>query len=187
MSIYWIEKPDKMIRKIVKATFPQYKGRKFKLSTEIPSQLNSYWNGGSIDSYVFYELNTEKILNVGSNHPIFETRNPRDIKKIPIGIVIVKHSICCGKDAGITIYANNIDVVPMLLPVINLTPEEKIVLEYTRYYKSSYAGIKNYRFHKAKITGISLEEWENAKASLIEKKMLNKRGAITSTGKNAIG
>lgn len=188
MSTHHIEKPDATVRKIVNATFPSYKGRKFKLSTDIPSRLNSYWNGGSRDYFSFYELSTGKVLDVGSNHPFFEAGKPRDLEELPPGIVIVKHSIFCGKDMGITIYANASDLAPMIPPKAELTPHEKVVLKYTRSLKSSYAGIKNYRFHEAKRkTGIKLDEWEAAKAALIEKKLLNKRGAITAAGRNAIG
>lgn len=186
METFYIDKPDKTISKIVNATFPSYRGRKFKLSTNIPSKLNSYWSGGSKDEFVFYELSTGKILNVNSNHPLFETKNPRDLGKLPNGLVIVKHSIFCGKDMGITIYVNKEDLTPMLPEKIELTKNEKVVLKYTRSYKSSYAGIKNYRFYEAnRELGISLEEWEKAKRNLIEKKLLNKRGAITSAGRNA--
>jgi hypothetical protein len=187
MSTHWIDKPDETIRKIVNATFPSYKGRKFQLSTDIPTRLDSYWSGGSRSFYSFYELNTGKVLDVGSNHPFFEAGKPRELETLPPGIVIVKHSIFCGKDMGITIYANSGDLAPMLPPKVELTQNEKIVLEYTRSLKSSYAGIKNYRFHEAKREkGICLEEWEAAKAALIERKLLNKRGAITPAGRNAL-
>lgn len=188
MSTHWIDKPDATLRKIISATFPGYKGRKFKLSTDIPKRLNSYWDGGSRDYYSFYELSTGKVLDVGSNHHFFESGRPSELDSLPAGIVIVKYSIFCGKDMGITIYANSGDLTPMLPPKVDLTPHEKIVLEYTRSYKSSYAGIKNYRFVEAKrTTGVRLDEWEAAKATLIEKKLLNKRGAITPAGRNAIG
>ena len=56
MKIYNIDKPDETIRKIVQAAFPDYSGKKFKLSTSIPSRLDSYWDGGSRDYYAFYHL-----------------------------------------------------------------------------------------------------------------------------------
>jgi len=186
MSTHWIEKPDGTIRKIIIATFPGYRGKKFKLSTSIPSRLDSYWDGGSKDYFSFYELSTGKVLDVGSNHPLFESGKPCKLESLPPGIVIVKHCFFCGKDMGITIYANTGDLTPMLPPKVDLTPHEKIVLEYTRSYKSSYGGVKNYRWHQAHDHhGILLNEWENAKAILIERKLLNKRGAITPSGRNA--
>jgi hypothetical protein len=186
MSTHWIDKPDETIRKIVNSTFPSYRGKKFKLSTDVPSRLDSYWDEGSRDYFSFYELSTSKVLDVGSNHPFFEAGKPRDLESLPPGVVIVKHSIFCGKDMGITIYANAGDLAPLLPEKLELTPHEKTVLEYTRTYKSSYAGISNYRFHEAhRSTGIKSDEWEAAKEQLIEKKLLNKAGAITPAGRNA--
>jgi len=133
-------------------------------------------------------LSTGKVLDVDSNHPFFEAGKPRDLEELPPGIVIVKHSIFCGKDTGITIYANANDLTPMLPEKTELTPHEKTVLEYTKSYKPSYAGIKNFRWHEAnRDTKISLNEWETAKTKLIERKLLNKRGAITPAGRNALG
>jgi hypothetical protein len=186
MSTYHIG-PDKTIQKIVRATFPSYHGRKFKISTDIPSQLRSYWDGGSRDHYSFYQLSTGKCVDLPSNHPMFEPNNPSELKELPPGMVIVKHSYFCGKDMGITIYANGCDITPLLPPKVELTDHERIVLRFTRGYKPSYAGIKNYRFHKAsRETKITQDEWETAKSSLIMKKLLNKRGAITIDGRNAL-
>jgi hypothetical protein len=68
-----------------------------------------------------------------------------------------------------------------------LTNNEKIVLYFTRSLKSSYAGISNYRFHEAhRQHNISLEDWNAAKESLIQKGLLAKNSSITVKGKNAI-
>jgi len=188
MATHHIDKPDEMIRKIVSAAFPSYTGRKFKLSTDVPKNLTSYWSGGSRDYYCFYELSTGKVLDVESNHPFFEANRPRHLEQLPPGVVLVKHSISMGKDMGITIYANTGDLAPMLPEKAEITEDERVVLSYTRSYKSSYAGIKNYRFHEAEQhTGITLERWEKAKTSLITRKLLNKAGAITPAGRNALG
>jgi len=185
---YHIDKPDETIQKIVKATYPDYRGRKFRLSTSIPSRLDSYWSGGSRSYYAFYELATGKTFSVSSNHPLFEKHNPRDLDGLPDGIVLVKHSIFCGKDMGITIYANPAQLTPLLPPKQEVSENERIVLYYTRSLKSSYAGIKNYRFHEAhREKGISQEDWDSAKQSLIGRKLLNKAGAITPAGRNALG
>ena len=184
----YIDKPDESIRRIVKATFPNYKGRTFKLSTSIPSRLTSYWSGGSKDYYCFYELATGKTMSVETNHPFFNKNAPRELENLPKGIVIVNHTKSCGKDIGITIFANKEDLTPMLPPKQEVSEDETIVLQFTRGYKSSYQGISNYRFHEATLrTSITEERWEKAKASLITKKLLNKRGAITAAGKNLVG
>lgn len=181
----YIDKPDDTIKKIVGATFPEYKGRKFKISSNIPKRLDSYWSGGSRDYYAFYELSTDKAFLIASNHPAFEKYNQRDLDELPPGIVLVNHRISCGRDVGITIFANPVDITPLLPSHTEVTDNEKIVLRYTVWLKPSYNGIKNYRFYEAnRITGISLSDWEIAKQSLIEKKLLNKAGAITAAGRN---
>lgn len=67
-----IDKPDEFFTKMVKTCFPSYNGRKFKLSFDVPSNLSSYWDGGSKTSYVFYELATGKTwrLHVGKDAKI---------------------------------------------------------------------------------------------------------------------
>ncbi len=68
-----------------------------------------------------------------------------------------------------------------------LTDNENIVLIATRMYKSSYAGIKNYRYHEANNnTQINIDDYNEAKLSLIDKRLLNKAGAITKLGKSIV-
>lgn len=69
-----------------------------------------------------------------------------------------------------------------------LKREEKIVLAATRSLKSSYGGVKNYRFVEARReTGISAESWESAVKALQDKGLLRYDRAITPAGRNAIG
>lgn len=185
---YYLDKLDAFLLKVLLATFPGYKGRKFKLSTRIPSRLDSYWDGGSRDYYAFYCVPTNKTHSVHSNHPFFEQGQPRDLPGgLPQGMILVRHSIFCGKDMGITFHANEQDLAPLIPEQTDLTPDEKTVLHFTSGLKPSYNGIKNYRFHRAKEkTGITLEQWNAAKQALINTKHLNKAGAITPKGRNAI-
>ena len=188
MSTHHIDKPDAFLMKMIKTCYPSYNGRKFKIDTDTPSQLRSYWAAGSKDNFIFYELATGKIAPVHSNHPFFEADQPTRLKKLPVGFVIVKHSIFCGKDMGITVYGNIENINPLLPAKEELTTDEDAVLYFTRSLKSSYAGIKNYRHHEAqREMGITIERWEIAKTELIKKKLLNKRGAITPAGRNAVG
>jgi hypothetical protein len=187
MSTFHIDKPDTFLKKIVAETFPSYTGRKFKLSTDIPSRLDSYWSGGSKDSFAFFCLATGKSAGVRTNHPFFEAGQPSDLDELPNGLILVQHTCFRGRDLGITVYANQADLAQMLPESTELTEDERIVLVYTRSLKSSYNGIKNHRFHSARgEIGITAERWEAAKASLIGIKCLNKAGAITVKGRNAI-
>jgi hypothetical protein len=60
------------VKRIVAACYPEYRGRKFRVSDEVPETLDSYWDGGSRDSYVFYQIGTGRAIAVHSNHPFFE-------------------------------------------------------------------------------------------------------------------
>jgi len=88
---------------------------------------------------------------------------------------------------GLTIYVHPSNLAKLLPKPAELTRHERTVLGYTARLKSSYGGISNYRFHEAhERTGITLAEWDAAKQSIIGKKLLNKRGAITTQGRNAL-
>lgn len=109
------------------------------------------------------------------------------IETLPDGVALICHSM--GPYERATIYLNPANIRADMLPApVEMTREERIVLCATRCFKSSYAGIKNYRFSEATAcTGISLADWETAKLSLIGRGLLNKAGAITDEGRNAIG
>lgn len=186
--LYHVDKPDQTIKGIVRACFPNYNGNKFKISTDIPKRVLSYWDSGSRTYFAFYGLDNHKVINVESNHPFWEAGKPNHLETLPKRVLLVAHSIFCGKDSGITIYSNADDLAPMLPKnEETLTKDELIVLTFTRSYKSSYAGVSNYRFHEARrVYGMPETAWNTAKASLITKGLLNKAGAITANGKNAI-
>lgn len=185
--MHYIEKPDGKIREIVGTAFPDYKGRKFSISTVVPNRIDSFWDGGSRTYYVFYELATGKAFNVHSNHPMFERGNPNYIEKLPRGILLIAHKIFCGKDMGITIYANSEDLAPMLPAPMEIDDQMKVVLKYTKTFKNTYGGRKHIRFHEAHCeTGISRVGWLEAKERCIAKGLLAKNGSITPSGRNAI-
>lgn len=81
------------------------------------------------------------------------------------------------------------EVIPLWLPKTDgLSRDEQIVLVAVRSYKSSYLGIKDYRCWEARqATDISKEAYQVAKARLIEQGHLDKRGALTVKGRNAVG
>jgi len=189
MKTLHISKPTDDYLKVVKACFPDYRGRKFKLSTMIPFRLDSYWDEGSRTFFSFYQLSTGKTYDVQSNHPFFEKSAPRELPTLPPGIVICARSYFCGKDMGITIYANRGDLTKMLptSPTKPLDENQKTVLRFTSAYRNSYAGESNIRFRVANCsTGITAEEWKIAQDSLVDLKLLRKNGSITPDGRNAL-
>jgi hypothetical protein len=185
---YHLDRLDGTLTKIANETFPTYRGKKFTLSTDIPKQLASYWDGGSRDSFAFYNMQTGQAQAVHSNHPMFEPNQPSQLRELPSHIILVEHSILCGKDAGLTFYARTETLTPMIPTKVEVTPDQQIVLRFTASLKSSYGGVSNLRFVEAKReTGISADRWEAAKTACINTGLLNKAGAITPAGRNAIG
>jgi hypothetical protein len=128
---------------------------------------------------------------VGIPDAPFMQRSPlhEGVYPLPPGYVVVSHQILSGKDLGLTFAVNPKESFKLLpKPTEELTRAQKIVLAATLGLKSSYGGIKDLRFHEShEKTGISREEYDQAKQSLINKGLLNSAGAITPQGKNAIG
>jgi hypothetical protein len=186
MSTIYTNHPD--VKKIALTAFPFYKGKKFSVSiVNYPISVKSYWDGGSKTYFNFINLNTNECSGEVPAQSVFDRpiQNADAVALVP-GLACVAHHIFCGKDCGIEIMIHP-DNAPALIEnkTVELTADEKTVINYTGY-KSSYAGISNYRFYSAhRDTGISLDNWKAAKSSLIVKGLLNKAGAITIDGRNA--
>ena len=188
MSIIHLE-PTKQITDMVRVAFPRYKGRKYRIDNSgRPVNITSYWSHGSRDYFAIVDLETKKVLPVPQNGTVFDGGPiASDGVVVPPGYVIIEHSIAMGKDFGMTIYVDPNNATKFLPDPIKINDNERIVLEFTSTYKNTYAGIKNYRFYEAsKKVGISLDDWNIASDTLKTSKLLNKAGAITTTGRNAL-
>lgn len=182
MQVFYVEKIDPSMQSIISKCHPGYNGKKVKLSTTPPTNIRSYWNDGSRSYYTFFSLDTGEAMVVESNHPVFEAGKPYYMEKLPERVLLVEHSIFQGKDMGITIYANSTDMAPMLPSTdVEMTIDERIVLTFTKCYKSQFRLQEANRVHH-----ITMDRWNTAKEALISKGLLNKAGAITTNGKNAI-
>lgn len=168
--------------KIALAAFPDYTGRKFSVDTFThPRRLISMWDGGSIDYFALVDIATCRTVEL--------PQGIGELPALPLGTALVEQSIYRGKNLGCRIYVAPETLTPLLgdSPV-ELPWAQRVVLSATRGLKPSYNGIKNYRAHEARAaTGISLADYEEAKTALIASKHLNKAGAITNAGRNAIG
>lgn len=192
-----------------------YNGRQFNVNPAESITCTSYWDGGSKTDWAVVMPSGSKtdwavVTQIGSSS-MTTTRNmqvsemgisvwfvgecgspfspPAPTFTVTPDMIVIAHSIFCGKDMGITFYVHP-SRLPALLPAPSaaLSREQRIVLCATRSLKSSYAGISNFRFHEAhQQTGISLADWDRSKAELISMGLLNKAGAITVSGRNAIG
>ena len=188
MTIIHLE-PTKQITEMTHIAFPNYRGRKYKIDNSgRPVNITSYWSHGSRDYFVIVDLETKKILPIPQNGTIFDG-GPivNDGVIVPPGFVIIEHSLAMGQDFGITFHVDPDTAISFLPVPTKINDNEKIVLEFTKQYKNTYAGIKNYRFYEAaKKVGISRDAWNIASDSLKTAKLLNKAGAITTTGRNAL-
>ncbi len=110
-----IGKDLKSVKHIVVATFPEYKGRKFFLqpSERAPKELRSYWDEGSRTFYAFYNLETQEVMHVHSNHPFFEANQPSKLRELPDHVVLATYVISCGRECGVTLYGNLQGLLPV--------------------------------------------------------------------------
>lgn len=176
-SPIYTDSPD--VREIARAAFPSYSGRTFKVAAFSPKRLDSHWDGGSRDYFVLIGLASRKAMEVPQNGTAFDG-GALMLSALPEGAALVKHTIFCGKDLGITVYVNPSNLAPLLPPAVELTRAEKITLIITRSLKSFAREEEALRF-------ISKQEFIDARNSLAAKGLLDKRGAITNEGRNAIG
>ncbi len=89
-------------RAIAKRAYPEYKGRKFKVSSCKTYFMSDYWSEGSRNYVVAVNLATGDIV-----HPTQLAHNPYNPAavssfRIPAGVALIEHSIFCGHDCGLT-------------------------------------------------------------------------------------
>ena len=186
MNVYHVSRPDETMQKV--ARLIGYSGKTFKLSTNIPKRLDSYWDGGSKDYYYFYSPKNQTMLEVHSNHPMFEPGQPAILKTLPNDLILIEHSIFCGKDMGLTFYVNP-ENLGNYLPQSNtdLTEIEIAVLCATRSLKNTYAGQTEIRYKTVKGKfPMTFAEYRDIQNKLVSKGLLNKAYAITPDGRNAV-
>ena len=176
------------VRAMGRKAFPDYNGRKFKLDNSGRAVgVRSYWSGGSRSYFVIVELATGKRMDIPENGSWFVAAVAPEGVKVEPGYVLVEHEYRMG-DNGLTFYVNPETALGFLPDKVEVSEDENIVLKASWGLKNSYAGIKDYRFHESRRDhGITRGRWDTAKAALISRKLLNRAGAITTSGKNVIG
>lgn len=170
-----------------------YTGKMFKAricdTVTIPADAG-LWDGGSRDTYTVIRMaDGATIPAARHNAAPWDSNRQNRVVTLEPGICVVEHTMFCGKDMGLTFHIRADDVASMLPPPADeLTREQKIVLTATACYKASYGGRNRFQMvtDGDRVT-ITQNQWDTAKQSLIELKMLNKAGAITVTGRNAAG
>jgi len=95
------------VAQIVNKTFPEYKGRSFYIEfTDAVTLWDTNWSGGTKNSYAALNWDGQ----VKHNPTPAPWMNQMDGETVTIGpdVLLVKHTVFCGHDLGITIYANPI-------------------------------------------------------------------------------
>jgi len=181
--------PTTEIKNLARQCFPRYRGRSFTINNSGRSvNINSYWDGGSRSKFVMLDLATGKRLDIAQNGTVHDGGPiAPDGVKVPAGYVLAEHVIFCGKDLGITFHVDPNTATAFLPDNVELTSNELIVLKATARHQNTYGGETDRRFREAtRKHDITRDAWNTAKAALISRKLLNRAGAITNSGRNAI-
>jgi hypothetical protein len=185
METVHLRRSDPTVDALIRAVFPGLKCQSVEaIITDSVHFYGTNWDEGNRRDYVIVRLEDMKRLRI-EEAPFME-RSPvhENAFKLPPGFVVVVHVI--GRYEHVEIHTAAENVTPLLPAPTELTEDEEIVLVATRSLKAAYGGVGNYRFVEARrYTGIDLNRWETAKATLIARKLLNKAGAITVEGRNA--
>lgn len=159
-----------------------YKGKSFRTYVQDSYTLSEYWSGGTKSRCALVKRDGLEI-----HYPSNATTNPfnavaHQTFQIPPGTFVIEHKYFRGNDMGITFYVRPGEMDTAILPPqIELTLDEKIVLTFTCRYKSSYR-----LDEAARYTKITRARWDEAKHSLIERKLLKRNGAVTVEARNAV-
>ena len=101
-------KSSDFLKDIVRRTFPDYKGRTYRLYKQASVTLSDLnWSGGTRSWYAAVNVAD---MNVGhlvwNKHPM-DPKNPEGTRiDIPPNMIVVEHSHFCGKDMGLKFYVN---------------------------------------------------------------------------------
>lgn len=103
-------KKDERVARLIKATFPGWKGRRpVKVYSKLQYHLSDYHNGGSRDYAEFVNVRTGQHVNLDSlNYEHQSQGNPFNLRignvELTPEIAVVENVIFCGKDLGIRIH-----------------------------------------------------------------------------------
>jgi hypothetical protein len=99
----------KQAEQIIKATFPEYTGRKIKVEfTDKVTFWDTNWSGGSCNKYAALYADGRSV-KVNAPAPWVNMIEGTSVT-LGVNVLCVEHSYFCGQDAGITIYAHPANV-----------------------------------------------------------------------------
>lgn len=114
----YVKLAKKDVLGIVKATFPDWKGRKVKARAVEKVHITGLnWSGGSRSQYRSCTIDGRPLGSMDHHNQVAPWDQTAEGQSCPIppGAVVVEHSIFCGKDSGLTIYVHPNDM-PKFLP-----------------------------------------------------------------------
>ena len=100
-----IKLKKEQVRKLLRESFPDYKGRKFYL--EFKDRITVYnlnWSGGSKNEYAFFRADNKKAFVPA--RPPWDNPFEKQAFDLSPEVLVVEHCIFCGRDMGITVYAH---------------------------------------------------------------------------------
>lgn len=171
------------VEHLISATYPEWKGQKVQVEATDSLLVHGLnWSGGSRNQYRACTLDGKATGSADIGNHAAPWRNPVEGKTTPIpsGHCVIQHIMFCGKDLGIRIYVNPVDMPRYLKSGSEeLTEQEKVVLACIRSYISSY------RREEARRHGVSAQQYETLVEGLKAKGLLTKVGGLSLAGKNA--
>lgn len=93
------------VKPLLKVTFPEYRGRKFKVEfTDKVTFYDTNWGGGTRNEYAFVKNTGENVfLDVPAP---WENAYEGQTVEMRQDVYVVCHTIFCGSDLGITVYSH---------------------------------------------------------------------------------
>lgn len=170
---------DATIRRVLEACAITNRNVAIEGATRI-AMHGSRWDGGYRNVYTAVCLQTF----VAKRIPVDTFGSPEVDIPTDAAIVVFHYQ---GIRDSVSIYVHPDNLTRMLPAGNDVSNSEAIVLIWTAALKNTYAGESDIRFKRAKDSqGITREDWDSAMESLKARKLLNKAGAITNDGRNAV-
>lgn len=183
------DRKDPFVDAVIRAAFPDYRGRTVRLHVADRVELvGTFWDGGSRSRYALVSLTDPPRMAPLPQYDPPQFGGPRRAPMVELDDprkAVVEHAIFCGKDAGITIHARADALTPYLPTEAPLSEVEGWVLSV--HVRLNSRGRKEERRRR----GIAPAEWQRLVGVLAERGYLkvNRAGAsaVTNEGRNALG
>jgi len=97
--------PD--VKRLLAATYPEYKGRTINLKERNTYRPAAYWSGGTRYEFVILRLADYAAVNLTHSYDNPFEDKAHESYSIPDGCAVVETGFFCGKPLGIRIYVNS--------------------------------------------------------------------------------